>query len=166
MGPKAPYRHTSIKTNACQAPSAAMAREFSQRDLTAKQCPGADDWKVFVVYSGDLSWLEIASGGLLWSTQEQVVRQSQFGREPHISSDGVQWLPGTGTANTLIFHVEAQEDPTPSGPGKKVSRLGSIRLDGEAPNFCGFAKTETDAKAMSEIRQSCTGELTRFAFKP
>jgi len=166
VGPPVPYRHTSIKTDACEPPGKAMAAAYQQRDVTAKRCPAVDDWTIFVVYSEELSWLEIAKGSTLWSTQDQVVQFSQFGRDPHVSSDGVEWLPGSGPATTLIFHVSAQGDPTPRGPGKQSSQLALVNLVGNAPRFCGYAKTITEAKAILEKKDICTGALKPYPHQP
>jgi hypothetical protein len=165
MGPPVPYRHTSVKTDACHSSSAAMTEEFNKRDLAAKQCPAVENWSLFVVYSEALSWVEIARDQRLWSTQNQVAIQSQLGRDPHVSSDGVRWLPGQGAVHTLMFNMEAQEDPTPNGPGKRVTRYAIVKLEGSEPVFCGFAKSEEEAKKLADNRETCTAALKQYPYK-
>jgi len=165
MGPPIPYRHTSIKSEACQPPPPKQRAAFEQREVGAKQCPAVDDWQLFLAFTEDASWLELARGGSLWSTREQVAGASRIGIAPNIASDGVEWLPPQGAATTLIFHLEAREPATANGAGKRIARIGVLSLEGEAPRFCGLAKSSEEAKLMAERRDSCREPLQPFPWR-
>ncbi|NJD05470.1 MAG: hypothetical protein FIA97_03100 [Methylococcaceae bacterium] len=163
VGPAIPYRYTSIRTEACQPPTAKQRRAFDEREVGAKECPGVDGWQLFLVYTDDASWLEFGRNGTLWSTREPLFGTHRFGDSPNVASDGVEWLPPSGEAQTLIFHLEAREPPTANGPGKRVSKVAVISLSGESPLFCGLANTNEQAKLVVEKRDSCNGRLQRLS---
>jgi hypothetical protein len=165
MGPPIPYRYTSIKTEACHPPQGRQLAAFEEREVGAKECQGLDGWQLFLVYTEDASWVEIARNGALWSTREQIAGPSRFGNSPNVGSDGVEWLPPEGEADTLIFHLEAREPPTANGPGKRISRVAVVSLTGEAPQFCGLVNTNEQAKIVAEKRDSCNSGLQRHPWQ-
>lgn len=82
--------YTSIKSEDCQKPTAAILAFYESRGLTAEECKGVKDWRLFVVSSDARSWLEMASGRTLWSSEEQVVNRNEFGNFPNIGSEKVE----------------------------------------------------------------------------
>lgn len=164
VGPPIPYRYTSIKTETCQPPQTKQRKAFEEREVGAKECQGVDGWQLFLVYTEDTSWVEIARNGALWSTREQVAGTSRFGLAPNVASDGVEWLPPVGEAHTLIFHLEAREPQTANGPGKRMSRVAVLSLNGDSPQFCGLVNSNEQAKIVAEKHDSCSTALQRFSW--
>ena len=107
--------YTSIKSGDCQKPSKSIVAFYDSRGLTAQECKAAEGWRLFVVSSDARSWLEVARDRTLWSSEEQVVSQNEFGNFPNIGSEKVEWpMTKANSPAALIFRIAAQ-DPALTG---------------------------------------------------
>ena len=146
--------YTSIKSGDCQKPSKSIVALYDSRGLTAQECKAAEGWRLFVVSSDARSWLEAARDRTLWSSEEQVVNQNEFGNFPNIGSEKVEWpMTKANSPAALIFRIVAQ-DPAPTG--KNLSRLFVIGFIKNTPYLCGVAKTNDEARALAEKTSACT----------
>ena len=146
--------YTSIKSGDCHKPSKSVAAFYASRGLTAQECKAAEDWRLFVVSSDARSWLEVARDHTLWSSEEQVVNQNEFGNFPNIGSEKVEWpMTKANSPAALIFRIAAQD---PALTGKNLSRLFVIGFIKNTPYLCGVAKTNDEARALAEKTSACT----------
>lgn len=101
---------TSIKSEDCHKPSAAIIGLYEERGLTVEECAAAKDWRLFVASSDERSWIELARDDhVLWSTEEQVVYRNTFGYFPNIGAEKVEWrIAKTKLPTALIFRIAAQ----------------------------------------------------------
>lgn len=102
------------------------------------------------------SWLEMASGGTLWTSEEQVVNRNEFGNFPNIGSEKVEWVVSNHVPVSLIFRIAAQDSKNVE---KSLSRLFVIGFRNNTPQFCGVGKSNLEARALAEKISSCSTEL-------
>jgi hypothetical protein len=154
--------YTSIKAADCTDPSPALAASFEARGLSAQECPGPDGWRVYVSASDERSWLELAHGPSLWSSENEVVYRNTFGEFPNVGAEKLEWqLDDKGHAHYLIFRIAAQA-PAGSEPAKRPSRLSRLfvlRLTDEAPSFCGVARSNQEARQLTRDPARCKTAL-------
>ena len=149
---------TSIKSEDCHKPSAAISGLYEERGLTAEECAAAKDWRLFVASSDERSWLELARDDhVLWSTEEQVVYRNTFGYFPNIGAEKVEWrMAKTKLPTALIFRIAAQN---PQHTDKNISRLFVIGFRDNTPFFCGVVKTNQEARVLAEQAAACSINL-------
>jgi hypothetical protein len=154
--------YTSVKTSDCRNPPASLSQSFDGRGLTAQQCRGIDGWTVFAVSSDERSWLELDRGGQLWTTEDQVVYQNDFGNFPNLGADKIEWRVRRGVPYAVIFRIAAQDQSRlgPSG-APTISRLFVVQLAADGPRFCGIAKTNDEARKLADAAAACSTALPR-----
>lgn len=161
-------QYTSIKHSDCSTPSSDMVSAFEARGLEAKECSGPKDWRLFVVSSGERSWVEIVRGYSLWSTEDEVVYRNELGYFPNLGAERVEWrIMKSGSPTALIFRITAQNPnhiQTGSGP-EYVSRLFVIGLANGVPRLCGIAKTNVEALALADKANTCSRILPERKLK-
>lgn len=157
--------YTSIKAADCTEPSPPLAAAFEARGLSAQECPGANGWRLFVASSDERSWLELARGPSLWSSENEVVYRNTFGEFPNVGAEKVEWqLDDQGRPHYLIFRIAAQapagSEPAerPSRPSR-LSRLFVLRLADEGPSFCGAARGNQEARQLTRDPARCKSAL-------
>jgi hypothetical protein len=149
--------YTSVKSGDCRKPSTAITAFYESRGLTAEECDAVKNWRLFVVSSDERSWLELARDTTLWSCEEQVVHQNDFGHFPNIGAEKVEWRTTKPNAPTaLIFRIAAQD---PQHTDKNLTRLFVLGFRDNTPYFCGVAKTNQEARTLAENKDSCSTAL-------
>lgn len=160
-------QYTSIKSADCKKVAAPMAEAFHSRGLEAEECPAPKGWRLFVVSTNERSWLEIAYERSLWTTEEEVVYNNQFGHFPNIGADRIEWrVTKSGTPVALIFRIAAQDPDKPAigADARTLSRLFVIGLAEGIPRFCGIAKSNQDARNMADNQATCRTMLKKVSY--
>lgn len=149
--------YTSVKPGDCRKLSAETSAFYESRGLTAEECDAAKPWRLYAVSSDARSWVEVARGATLWSTEEQVVHRSEFGNFPNIGAEKVEWrITKTGAPIALIFRIAAQD---PQRTEKNLTRLFVLGFRDNTPYFCGMVKSNEEARALAEREDLCAGVL-------
>jgi hypothetical protein len=155
-------QYTSIAIQDCWVPPASLKSSFEARGVSVQECPALEGWRLFVVSSDAHSWIEIAHGSHLWSSEDQVVYRNEFGHFPNLGAERVEWRRKQGGIPVaLIFRVSAQ-DPAASATGsgaRNVSRLFVIGFQGNNVRFCGTARTNEEARVLSDNVTKCVQDL-------
>ena len=152
-------KFTSIRRKDCKQSKKLI--EFTSEDYV-EECPAVDGWKLFKVYEHEgRSWIDIAYGRNIWSSQNQVWNDPEynFGQFPGIESTHVEWMMAeNGEPTALIFQVTAQD---PDAPSRLLARLFVLRLSNNVPFFCGMAKTSREARELANNATTCTTTLEK-----
>jgi hypothetical protein len=150
---------TSINDLECFEVPRTMTAYYDKRQLDANECLSAKGWRLFKVLDTEESWIDIAHGNRLWSTEfiEKNQIEKNVGYRPHMRSEMVEWrLNKAGEPISLIYRVHAQQlkkhEPF-------TSRLFVISLKNNTPSFCGIAKTNKEAREIADKEQSCVNTL-------
>jgi hypothetical protein len=146
--------YTSIRSEDCTAPPAAVAKDFAARDLGVEECPAPEGWRLLFVASDANSWIELRRDGLAWSAEQAVVYENPIGLFPNIGdAPVVEWrLDAGGRPTALIFRVTAQD---PNDVEAAVSRLFVVRLEEDQACLLGRAATNDAARTLADSPQGC-----------
>ncbi|MDD5277257.1 MAG: hypothetical protein PHR16_14400 [Methylovulum sp.] len=160
--------YISLGDDNCFQPPSDIRQLYTNRGLGVIECRVKKPvTRLFVVSSQERSWLDIAVGDTLWSTEEQVVyaKENQFGYFPNVGIAPAELLVDQKEAFVgLIFRVTAQ-DPNRQEQGiANISRLFVLGLRKEGVCFLGLANTNTEARSFLQIDVVCRQILKSSQF--
>jgi hypothetical protein len=149
--------YTLVKSGDCRKLSTTITAFYESRGLTAEECDAVKGWRLFAVSSDERSWLELARDTALWSSEEQVVHQNDFGYFPNIGAEKVEWrMTKANNPVALIFRIAAQD---PQHTDINLTRLFVLGFKDNTPHFCGVAKSNQEARTLAEKKESCSTAL-------
>lgn len=150
---------SKINTGACKKVPPKVAAVYDGLGLGAEECAAPGGWRMFLVSSDANSWLEIAHGKSLWTTEPNVVYENGFGQFPNLGGAVVEWrLAAKDSPAALIFRVSAQ-DPQRLDKGATLSRLFVVAIVNNQPRFCGVVKTNEEARRLAGNSAQCNKGL-------
>jgi hypothetical protein len=149
--------YTPITDKRCSTPSASVMAVLVEHADTAQECQAPKGWRLFVVATNERSWIDIAQGHSLWTTEEEVVQRNDFGDFPSVDGERVEWrMSKSKTPRALIFSVSAQE---PASIGRvqmrQLTRFFVVDLTTGAARFCGTATTRKEALVKADNPSAC-----------
>lgn len=153
---------TSIKDADCSELPMTMTAYYDKRQIDGDECPSQQGWHVFKAYWGGgwkTSWIDIAHGDTIWSTESIIRNDESFGFALHITGKQVEWrVTQSGIVNALFFRIS---DVPPLGQNKIQSRLFVVSLTDGTPCFCGMAKNDQEARDLADKKTTCTTMLPK-----
>jgi hypothetical protein len=153
---------TSIKDADCSELPIAMTAFYDKRHIDGDECPSQQGWRAFKAFDENISWIDIAYGDALWSTEKIIKNDTSFGLALHITGKQIEWrILKSGAVNALFFHISAVP---PMGQNTIQSRFLVISLAGNSPRFCGMAKTVQDARDLADNATTCNTLLPKQSF--
>lgn len=151
--------YTSIDPDRCWSPEKQVVARYEAQGLEVQECKGTKGWKLLIASSDERSWVDLQDGEVIWSTENEVVYNNEFGYFPNIGSRVVEWIvTPENEPLSLIFRINAQSAKKGAPLYAKVSRLFVISLRHHRPTFCGTASTNEEARSVA-IHGSCKNQL-------
>lgn len=151
-------KYTSFKHKDCWKPKGYLAGHFDFDDHS-RECPGINGWRLFYVTDSEHSWLEIAKGKRLWSTENEVSGSGvyNFGQMQDLGNLArLEWrLKHNATPAALIFQVQATDPNSTLTKLRILYRFYVIGLTKGIPQFCGSFKTKAEARKVADNPASC-----------
>jgi hypothetical protein len=152
-------KYTSVKQKDCWEPKGYFGKQFDFPEHT-QECLGLKGWRLFMVADSERSWLEIAKGKRLWSSQNEVNGsdgENSFGQTQDLGSlSRVEWrLKADGTPIALIFQVQATDPNSTLHKLLILYRFYVIGLSKGVPQFCGSFKTKEEARKIVHNPSRC-----------
>lgn len=152
-------KYTSFKQRDCWHITGYFAKHFSFAEHS-QECPGLKEWRLFSAADSERSWLEIAKGKRLWSTQTEVNgsdRENSFGQTQDLGALArVEWrMNADDTPRALLFQVQATDSESTLTSLKLLYRFYVIGLSQGVPQFCGAFKTKAEARKVADDCLTC-----------
>lgn len=152
-------KYTSVKQKDCWEPKGYFAKQFDFPEHT-QECPGLKGWRLFRAADSERSWLEIAKGKRLWSSENEVNgsdEENSLGQTQDLGSlSRVEWrLKPDGTPIALIFQVQATDPNSTLHKVIILYRFYVIGLHKGVPQFCGSFKTKEEARKIVNNPSKC-----------
>ncbi|UEM19031.1 hypothetical protein JL100_018260 [Skermanella mucosa] len=145
--------YTSVAAGGCRQPPPETTEIYQALDLGVELCATRQGIDLLLVSSDRSSWLDVARGGRIWTTEDAVVYDAPVGDFPNLGADQVEWrlFPG-GRPGALIFRVAGQSEDA------RRTRLYVVRLEEDAACLLGRAVTNEEARALADGPRTCDEE--------
>lgn len=157
--------YVSLQAQSCKVPDDLVIRHYLSRNLVVSECPTraivqSAPLKLFIVSTDERSWIDLAIGNTIWSSEDEVVyeKENQFGYFPNVGNAPAEIrMSDTGVVAGLIFRVTAQApDARSANLGtSNVSRLFVIGLKKSGACFLGLASNNTMARKLLDSGAVC-----------
>jgi len=143
----------------CFQPPSDVLNLYSNRGLGVVECRVKGSVaRLFVVSSQERSWIDIAIGETLWSTEDQVAyaKENQFGYFPNVGVAPAELLVDQKNAPLgLIFRVTAQDPNQQKQGASNISRLFVFGFRKEGGCFLGLTDNNLAARAFLKTDVTC-----------
>lgn len=163
--------YVSLADDNCFQPPSDTRHLYTNRGLGVVECRVKNTAiRLFVASSEERSWIDIAIGGTLWSTEEQIVytKENQFGYFPNVGVAPVELVVDQKeTPAGLIFRVSAQDPNQQEQGSANISRLFVLGFRKEEVCFLGLTDNNVDARSLLQTDVNCRQLLksSRFIHK-
>lgn len=119
-------QYVSLQEKSCKKLSGFLNQHYISRDLVAIECPAnvtvqSVPLRLFIVSSEGRSWIDLALGDTIWSSEDEVVseKENQFGYFPNIGNTPAEIRINQTQTTGLIVRITAQN------PEPRLSNLGA-----------------------------------------
>lgn len=162
--------YISLKPNSCKAPEEFVYDYYSSRGLVVSECSTntkvqSTPLQLFVVSTDERSWIDLAIGNTIWSSEEEIVyeKENQFGYFPNVGNAKAELRISPVGAVGLIFRITAQSPDQQLSNSKfsKVSRLFVISFRDSSVCFLGFTHNNTAARNLLDSNATCKRVLKK-----
>ncbi|SET52651.1 hypothetical protein SAMN05216326_13319 [Nitrosomonas marina] len=156
--------YVSLQTQSCRTPGDLISRYYTSRNLEVSECPTkvsvqSAPLRLFVVSSNERSWIDLALGKTIWSSEDEIVyeKENQFGYFPNVSNAPAEIRMRHMEATGLIFRITAQapEDRSSTLGASNVSRLFVLAFRDSAVCFLGLVRNNTTARNLLDSDAAC-----------
>jgi len=148
--------YVSLADDNCFQPPGDTLHLYSIRGLGVVECRVKKTAiRLFVVSSEERSWIDIAVGDKLWSTEDSIVytQENQFGYFPNVGATPVELVVSQKQVPLgLIFRVTAQDPNQQTQESSNISRLFAFGFRKEGLCFLGL--TDNNAAARSFLKKN------------
>jgi hypothetical protein len=151
--------YVSLADDNCFQPTSDTLHLYSIRSLGVVECRVKNTAiRLFVVSSEERSWIDVAVGDKLWSTEDPIVYapENQFGYFPNVGATPVELdVNQKQVPIGLILRVTAQ-DPNQQNQGSaNISRLFVFGFRKEGVCFLGLTDNNVDARSFLQTDVNC-----------
>ena len=160
--------YVSLADDNCFQPPSDAQHLYSNRGLGVVECRVKNmAIRLFVVSSEERSWIDIAVGDTLWSTEGTIVyaQENQFGYFPNVGAAPVELVLSQNQALVgLIFRVTAQDPNQKKQASTNISRLVVLGFRKEGVCFLGLADNNVAARSFLQTDVICRQILKSSRF--
>ncbi len=151
--------YVSLADDNCFQPPGDTRHLYSNRGLGVVECRMKNmAMRLFVVSSEARSWIDIAVGDKLWSTEDPIVYapENQFGFFPNVGVTPVEFVVTRKQVPVgLIFRVTAQDPNQQEQGSSNISRLFVFGFRKEGVCFLGLADNNVAARSFLQTDVIC-----------
>ncbi len=155
--------YASLLDDNCFQPSGDTLYHYAKNDLGVVECRVKNkEIRLFVVSSQERSWIDIAVGDMLWSTEDSIVYSSenQFGNFPNVGSTPVELVVNKKQVLVgFIFRVTAEDRDREDQSSAKISRLFVFGFRKEGACFLGLTDDNSAARSFLQKGVNCRQQL-------
>ncbi|WP_192498992.1 hypothetical protein [Skermanella pratensis] len=145
--------YTSVAEGGCRPPPPEMGAVYQALDLGVELCGAPPGIDLLLVSSDRSSWLDIARGDRIWTTEDAVVYDRPVGDFPNIGAEKVEWRLAPGSQpGALIFRVAGEAE------GARRTLLFVARIESDAACLLGRVATNEEARALADGPGTCDEE--------
>ena len=151
--------YVSLADDNCFQPSGDTLHRYANSGLGVVECRVKNRViRLFVVSSEERSWIDIAVGDTLWSTEDPIVYapENRFGYFPNVGIAPVELVVNKKQAPVgLIFRVTAQDPNQQEQGSANIFRLFVFGFRKEGVCFLGLADNNVAARSFLQADMIC-----------
>lgn len=157
--------YVPLEAQSCRVLNGPVNYRYLSRSLEVSECPTkiriqSTILRLFVVSTDERSWVDLALGSTIWSSEDEVVyeKENQFGYFPNVGNAPVEIrMNDAGNAMGLIFRVTAQASNQEfSDLGiSNISRLFVLGFKETGICFLGIARDNIMAHKLLDSGTVC-----------
>jgi hypothetical protein len=161
-------RYVSLADDNCFQPPTYVLQLYSNRGLGVVECRVKKTAiRLFVASSEERSWIDIAVGDKLWSTEDSIVyaQENQFGYFPNVGATPVELAVDRKQVPLgLILRVTAQDPNQQKQGSANISRLFVFGFRKKGVCFLGLTDNNVAARSLLRTDVNCLQLLKSSRF--
>jgi len=155
--------YVSLADENCFQPAPEIRQLYARRGLGVVECAVKERlMRLFSVSTEERSWIDIALGDTIWSTEDAVIyaKENQFGYFPNVGSAPVEIILNPNLAPIgLIFRVSAQDPNSSAQAIGKLTRLFVVGFRQDGACVLGITTENDVGRTWLQKERNCQQPL-------